>query len=153
MAEKLAKISNATEALAARYAEQSLSDVDDVQERIGQEILAADSVEAILDGGQATQAEDILGQSFTIHGFQLRPSDKEAYPDGPDYFAVMDVSMTDTGEVLAVTCGAFNVMTALLRIEELGGFPREVCIKTAGRALRLYRPDHEVVEIQEVGKD
>jgi len=126
---------------------------DEVMERIGQDIMAAESVEDVLGGSGAIGAEDILDVPLTIRSFVLRPAHDD-YPD-QDAFAVIDAVDESSGQVHIVTCGGFNVMNALIKIGDLNGFPvGHVMFRAAGRALRLYRAPHDTYEIgsEDVGK-
>lgn len=157
--EEAAKLSISREKLRERLARDVIVG-SDAMERIGDEIAQAETVDDILSGGSVVHAEDILRVALSIRGFVLRPASDEFVKEGSESFAVMDcVVMEDTqyyarGEVIIVTCGGYNVQNALIRYAELVGEedglfskPLVCAIKEAGRALRLYRPDHVTIEV------
>lgn len=142
---ELATIGPAREAIRQRLAADMLGD-DDAMERIGQDIMEAATAEDVLGGSGAIGAENVLDMPLTIRGFILRAAHDE-YPD-QDAFAVIDAIIEGTGEVVLITCGGFNVMNALIRLDQLKSFPVEhVVFRAAGRALRLYRAPHETYEV------
>ncbi len=138
-------LSKTRQALRQRLVQDVLGN-DDAMERIAEDIMNADTMEAILDIGTLS-AEDLLEVPLEFRGYVLRPASEE-YPDS-EAFAVIDAVCIETvdsanvvrGEVLVITCGGYNVIATLLRAEQLDAFPFRAAFRQAGRALRLYRPD------------
>lgn len=150
--DELATIGPAREAIRQRLATDMLKTDDDAMERIGQDIMGAESVDDVLGGSGAIGAEDILDIPLTFRGFILRPAHDD-YPD-QDAFAVIDATDETTKQDHVITCGGFNVLNALIRLDQLGGFPVEhVMFRAAGRALRLYRAPHDTYEVDPVGEN
>ncbi len=143
------KVNAAREAMRLRLAKDTLQSVDgaEVMDKIAEEIMAAETVDEVLEGGSATAARDILNVPLTIHGFVMRPSDLP----NQEAFVVCDAVREDTGEILVVTTGAYGAVAALLRIDQLGGFPVEhVMFRAAGDAIRLGKVPHETYEVPAV---
>lgn len=136
-------LSPAQAALARKYAEDNPTGGEgneEIIEAIAADIMEADSVDKVLDGGATYDPADMLDEPITIRGFVLRKADLEQFPDSLPFFAVIDAVRELDGEVIIITTGGYNVMTALERIRQLNGFPLEhAAFRKAGRALRLYR--------------
>jgi hypothetical protein len=159
------EISLSREKLRGRLARDLLAN-SDAMEKIGDEIATAETVDDILSAGGVVHAEDFLNIAMDVRGFVLRPSDEKfvVESDGQsESFAVMDIVVVDAfargyaaGDVLLLTCGGYNVQNALIRYAELSGeseaglfaHPLRCALKEAGRALRLYKPDSEVIAEQ-----
>jgi hypothetical protein len=122
-----------TEADVSRDNVPSTPEAQQIMDKIAAEILAAETVEDILEGGQTTPVEGILDQPVIIHSFAVRKGDL-----GP--FAVIDCVDDDTGEILTVSCGGQLVLAALASFERLDSFPVRVRFAQAGRAFRLLKP-------------
>lgn len=144
------ELSPAREALRAKLAQDMLGG-NDAMEAIATELMQAETVDDVLEGGGTLSADEILNLPIRIDKFTLRPASDE-YADS-EAFAVIEAVALDNndavgkGEVIVVTCGGYNVIAALLRIEQLDGFPVECAFKAAGRALRLYRPRTTTFEV------
>ncbi len=92
----------------------------DIVNRINQ----AETIDDILDmsdlGG--TNAESILGQSFTIQDIKWLES-KAAYADSAGstgFYVLMTLEMVGTGETVVLTCGATNVLAQLYSLVSKG---------------------------------
>lgn len=101
-------------------------------------ILLATSVDEVLAPRGAVHARDVIGEAFTILGVRWMRSD---FPEGTAVYAVMEAKLTRTGEVVAVTCGARNVMAALLKLIELDALPIEVVLRESDKpSSRGFKP-------------
>jgi hypothetical protein len=115
------------EIAAAAIAEMQATEFD--SEQMMFDILEANSLDDILDS-QVVHLKDIIGIPITILSAQLQES---KFEDGmiPAY-AVMRVEF-DSGERAVVTCGASQVIAALVKAQIAGWYPfrcNTVSIKT-----------------------
>lgn len=92
-----------------------------VSQAIVARILAAETLEEVLDQGKALHARDVLGRPFTAHAVRFNTSSFAGGESGsPGVFAVIDAEFHDDGSRAVVTCGSRNVMAQLYRAKQLG---------------------------------
>lgn len=117
-----------------------IEDPREVQMQIIARILDSDGLDEILGGTTSTQGKDILGRPFTLRGARwMRSSlaDEQALP----LFIIMDCSMLDTGEELAVTTGALNVLAQVFAMQKQDLLPADVkLVESEKPTAQGYRP-------------
>lgn len=112
---------------------QALEDPEQVSRTIAERILSAGSVEEVLTPGEARHARELLDTPVTVHAVHFNQSDFE---DGIGFYAVVDVTDTESGDTFAVTCGGRNVMAQLYQLARLNALPCDVRFTQARKPTR-----------------
>lgn len=110
-------------------AERAAGDDEDTfgaMERIIAETLTAENPDEVLSARLPVHARDVVGIPMSITGFRLNEGDFE---EGSPFYAVMDATYGTPPEPHVVTCGAWRVLAALKRLDELGEWPQTVVFR------------------------
>ena len=94
-------------------------DTDPLQGIINQ-VLSAETPDAVLTPTEVLQARDIVGVPLMVLDFRLEKSD---YDVGSPFYAIIDVLKGPGQPPEVVTCGHKKVMAQLVRLRELDAFP------------------------------
>ena len=123
---------SAQEILAAITGAEDMPEATAQQSQAGivARILAASTLDAILDQGEPLKAEELAEVPLEVTGVRWMRS---TYEEGPNVYAVMDAVRADNEERMKVTCGGVNVMTQLLKLQVGQLFPVRVKIVKATR--------------------
>lgn len=113
-------------------------DPEDVQRRIAERILSADTPEGVL-GPQGTSSwGSMVDRPLVVMSFRWRESDLS---EGAGAYAVVEAVDPDTGEQLVLTTGAYGVLVQLYQLWKLGALPAKLVLKLNAKATaRGYRP-------------
>lgn len=123
----------------------SIAIMEDDPNRMLDDIVNADSIDAILDGGSGNlvHLKDMLTVPFTVSSVALRESD---YQDGAGAFAIIDATLDDDTAVV-ITTGSSTILAQLIRMVQLSAFPIRVRATQSDKAtkagyypLQLRRP-------------
>jgi len=101
----------------------------DPMQRIVEQILNAESAEAVLTPVEVMQAKDMVGVPFVLLDFELQQSEYDA---GSPFYVSLAASMPPDGEVQIVNCGHKKVIAQVVKLRELGALPRPVKFITRG---------------------
>lgn len=107
-------------------------DTMEVYRRMAEQLHKAASVDAVLNGGETTGAEKVIGIPLWIDRVEYQEAD-EAYQDGLPYFAILRVRRSDTREEDVVTVGAVGVVMQIVELHMRGAFPLVLCIRQKTR--------------------
>jgi len=129
-AETPGKQDSLTEFLTADIAEMQERQSDPMQ-RIVQQVLDADSVDAVLTPVDVMQARDIVGVPFILQEFDLNQSE---YDVGSPFYASMVCVMPPGDDVRIVNCGHKKVLAQLVKLRQFGALPIPVKFIERGRS-------------------
>jgi hypothetical protein len=110
---------------------EDAQDPMDAHERIIRQVLAADSVDAVLTPTEVKQARDIIGMDIVIVDFDLSESEFDA---GSPLYANLACLFPPDGSPEVVNCGHKKVLAQLVRLKELDAFPVAVKFITRGNS-------------------
>lgn len=94
-------------------------------------ILESETAEEILNPAETVDAEDLAGAPFVLNAVAISRSNKDG---GIGYFATLDATHPETGERMAISCGAANVVVQAVSLYERGFLPIKVFIEVAAKA-------------------
>ena len=101
--------------------EAEKKDVDtDPYMAIIQQVLDAETPDAVLTPVDVLQARDLIGVNLVILGFGLNKSEYDA---GSPFFATIDLIKGEGEDPIKVNCGHKKVIAQLVKLEELDAFP------------------------------
>lgn len=124
----------------AQDAQIAIADPIEVAQDIVRRILEAGDPEQVFSGGRAVGGREALGRPFILHGVRWHRS-AYAAEGGLPIFAVLDATFVDTGERVAITTGAVNVMAQVFALARLDALPVQVKIEESDRPTAAgYRP-------------
>lgn len=83
---------------------------------IANQLLAADSLDALFSEQQTVNSTDLVGHALKIRNAVLRKSDLE----NTDAYILVDAIDVDSGEVLVMNTSSPRIMAQVLRAMELG---------------------------------
>ena len=92
----------------------------DPMARIIQQVMDAETPDAVLTPVEVQQARDLVNVPLVIMDFELNKSEYDA---GSPFYASMVCGMPPDGEPAVVNCGHRKVIAQLVRLKQLGGFP------------------------------
>ncbi len=113
---------------------------EEAQHAIAKRYLEAETVDEVLGTRTALHARDVLDVPIELRNVRFLRSafDSEA---GPGVFAVLDITIVETGEATAVTCGSVNVMAQAAKLRDLEALPVTVKIVESDRQTEAgFRP-------------
>lgn len=84
---------------------------EQLQDDMVKRILEAADMETAFQSFTATPAKDIEGIKITIHGIAWLQS---SFDDGPPVYALLNVTVDETGEALTVSMGGRSLMASFL---------------------------------------
>lgn len=87
---------------------------------IAARILAAESVDKVLEKQSTVDLDELIGTVITVHGFKMMPS---ALKDGVGAYAVIDFTYEGNDTHQITSTSALGVLAQLARTFQLGGFP------------------------------
>lgn len=102
-----------------------VEDPAEIQRQMMERILDSDNVDAILGRNAATHAQDVIDRPLELRAVRFLRS---KFKDGIPVFAVLEVTDGVSGDELAVTCSAQNVMTQAAMLWKLDALPITVRI-------------------------
>lgn len=114
--------------LAEETAETVMGDTGSYRQQI-MDILASESIDAVLTPIEAESLRDYVGQPFTLHGFSVHESDREPGNFYASLGAVLDVD----GSKHVLNCGHQTVVAQCIALERLDGFPVRVFAQQANK--------------------
>lgn len=103
----------------------------DPMQRIIQQVLDADSVDAVLTPVEVMQARDIVGVPFLLQDFDLNQSEYDA---GSPFYASMVCVMPPGDDVRVVNCGHKKVLAQLVKLRQFNALPLPVKFIERGRS-------------------
>lgn len=92
---------------------------------IAARILAADSVDKVLEKSTTVEFSDLVGVVIVVHGFKMMPS---TIADGIGAYAVIDFTYDGNDTHQITTTSALGVLAQLARTFQLGGFPLRAAV-------------------------
>lgn len=108
----------------------------DPYEAILQQVMNADSPDAVLTPVEALEGRNLIGEPLILLGFELNKSD---YDQGSPFYASMHVLRPPDGEQAVVNCGHKKVLAQLVKLQEFhdnakvdAGYPYQVMFRTRG---------------------
>lgn len=120
----------------AREAENTDTDPTAVYEAIIAEIMAADTIEDLLNLPEPTKLQEHTDQILELFGYRALDSD---FDQGAGvYFVIGGMNLT-TGEKVVITCGEQAVMAQLLRAKQMNAFPIRTVPTQASKPNRFGR--------------
>ena len=126
------------ERLPSRLADFIASDIAEVSEkttdpmaRIIDQVLNAETADAVLTPFEVQQAKDIVGVPIVIQAFELNESEYDA---GSPFYASMACQFPPDGDLQVVNCGHKKVIAQLVRLKQLDAFPVPVKFITRGKS-------------------
>jgi hypothetical protein len=122
----------------------AIGDPEIVSRAILERILAAETFEEAFRPQQLTGWREYLDQPVQVRDFRLNRS---GYENGSPVYAVVDLTVLETGEAVTVTCGGRNVLMQLVRALQKGWLDRPVRLtakKTAEGFEALWLEDASV---------
>jgi hypothetical protein len=119
-----------TEFLTQDMAEMQERQSDPMQ-RIIQQVLDADSVDAVLTPVEVMQARDIVGVPFILQQFDLNQSEFDA---GSPFYASIVAIMPPGDDVRVVNCGHKKVLAQLVKLRQFDALPCPVKFIERGRS-------------------
>lgn len=123
-----------------------IDDPDSISRSIIDQLLGADSDEALQDFGNAVGWRELLDVPVELHGFRWRVSD---YAEGAPIYFIVSATRLDTGDRVTLTTGSLNVLAQLSNMARrgtlIGGVwqlhQAEKPTKAGFRPLWLVQPD------------
>jgi hypothetical protein len=97
--------------------------------RIIEQVLSAESPDAVLTPVEAVSANDMIGVPLLLHDYALNKSD---YDVGSPFFASMECARGDTDEPVVVNTGHKRVLAQLVKLKQFGQFPYKIMIAQTG---------------------
>lgn len=94
-----------------------VDDPDSISRSIIDQLLAADSDEALQDFGNAIGWKELLNVPIELRGFRWRVSD---YSEGAPIYFIVSGTRLDTGEGVTLTTGSLNVLAQLSNMARRG---------------------------------
>jgi hypothetical protein len=114
------------------------SDADAASDEIVGRTLQAASVEDVLDTGELTDAESVLGVNLEIWGVKFNESD---FQEGSPVYAIIDAFREDTQQRDLIGCGGQRLVAQLVRFHQLNQWPVKCCmVKTRRPTKAGYFP-------------
>lgn len=110
-------------AFAAQY-----EDPAEVQRQIVARILSAETADDVLKPQNTTAAEDMVG--VPLHISAVRWMQSRVKDAAIPVFALIEGTRGDDGSSVIVTCGAVQVMAALLRLSSIGALTSQPVVIT-----------------------
>jgi hypothetical protein len=104
-------------------------DNKDPYERIIQQVLDAETPDAVLTPTEVLQGRDLLDENIVILGFDLNQSE---YDVGAPFYATINVVRSPDSPPVVVNCGHKKVIAQLVRLSELDAFPVQARFITRG---------------------
>lgn len=104
----------------ARFGHIPMVVEDDMSDIFADRILNAQTWDEAMELPETTGLRDLVDVNVQVLDATGRPS---TLKDGPGLYVVIDLVRQDTGERLAVTSGAKNVLALLARAHKDGKFP------------------------------
>jgi hypothetical protein len=101
----------------------------DPYQKIIEQVLTAETPDAVLTPVEVLQARDLLGENLVVIGFELNKSE---YDVGSPFYATMSVLRRPDEPPVVVNCGHKKVIAQLVRLKELDGFPIQAQFVTRG---------------------
>lgn len=94
-----------------------IDDPDSISRSIIDQLLGADSDEALQDFGNAVGWRELLDVPVELHGFRWRPSEFE---QGAAIYFIVSATRLDTGDRVTLTTGSLNVLAQLSNMARRG---------------------------------
>lgn len=94
-----------------------IDDPDSISRSIIDQLLGADSDEALQDFGNAQGWRELLEVPIELHGFRWRVSD---YAEGAPIYFIVSGTRLDTGDRVTLTTGSLNVLAQLSNMARRG---------------------------------
>ena len=104
---------------------------DDVQARMLDRILAADSLAQLMGSRDTTETSSLIDQPFLLTEISFNPSN---VPDGLPYYAVMVGQLGSTGREVTITSGSVQVVGMCIKLVEMAALPVDAVIRQAKSA-------------------
>lgn len=116
---------------------------------IGKRIIAQSFDQAMSPQAKLPAWSDYMDRLVVVNGFHINPSSFESDEDAgspSSVYAVVELSLPPSGELVTVQCGGMRVLLTLGKAWEEGRFPLQAVLRGSktGRgftALRLERPE------------
>lgn len=108
------------------------TDTEAVYARMAAQLMAANSVDEVLDTQDSTKAETILNIPIWVTSVTVQESDEE-FAEGVGYFVIIKGIRSDRRTEVAVSCGGWSVFMELVRIHMLNDLPQMLCIRQKKR--------------------
>lgn len=109
---------------------QIASASDDVALEIVNDILTAETADAILGDADVMHAEEIIDVPVTVHAVKWQRSGVGA---GLPFYALMTISHVGKDDTKLCSCSATNVMAQLWQLQRIGLLPVDVRLVTSKR--------------------
>lgn len=93
-------------------------------------ILAAESVEDVLSGGDVVHSEDVLSVPLTLYSVKWARS---TFAEGLPFYALLEVSSIGGTERRLVSCSATNVVAQVWKMSNAGWLPVDVRLEQSKR--------------------
>lgn len=100
-----------------------IGDPNLIARAIKERILSGTLEEALTPAESLPGWRDYMNEDVTALGFHLNPSNLTNQDGERGVYAVVEIMVTETGEIVTVHCGGGNVLATLVRAWEIGGFP------------------------------
>jgi hypothetical protein len=97
--------------------------------RIIEQVLSADSPDAVLTPIEAVSANEMIGIQLYLHDYALNKSD---YDVGSPFFASMECTRAIDDSPVVVNTGHKRVLAQLVKLKQFGKFPYEIQITQTG---------------------
>lgn len=119
-----------TEFITTQSEEMPERDSDPMQ-RIIEQVLNAESADAVLTPVDVKQASEIVGIPFVLFEFDLNESEYDA---GSPFFASMVCGLPPDGEPTVINCGHKKVIAQLVKLRQFDALPAQVKFITRGKS-------------------
>lgn len=108
-------------------------DPDEVVHGIVARVLAAGSLEDVLNKQAVVKLKDYVGRPLTVLGVRWGESD---YEGGVPFYAIVDAVVEATGEKVVASCGGQQVLAQLYMMAKHDWLPARVTVDTVERPTR-----------------
>lgn len=105
-------------------------DPEVIQERILRALMTATTAEDIIRAGEAVPAAEVLGIPLTI--MAIRGSES-TFEDGPNLYLHVDAKIRSNGDSITFSCGARDVVTKLIRLDQLRMLPVDAVVQKSAK--------------------
>jgi hypothetical protein len=104
---------------------------DDPYRRIIDQILSAETPDAVLTPIEARKLSEFIGVPLLLFGYQLQKSE---YDVGTPFYAAMECQEAETKEPVVITSGHKKVLAQLVKLRQFDQFPYQVmpCARGTG---------------------
>jgi len=124
--------------LAADQIAVTVQDPQEVALSIIKRILASESPDEVFQGQKALGGREVLGRPFQLKAVRWH---KSSFEGVVPVFAVLDSTMLDSGEDVAITTGSSNVMAQAYKLDDLGALPVDCTFQEADKETAAgFRP-------------